>query len=177
MGKTKAKWITSEAATEDQALVSDGSSGTLWKTLYAIAEEVDSFPAPSSGKLIWHTGDETLYIYVSVASAWVDISNSGGQLSGFLDWKVKNAAYTAINKDRILADTSGGAFPITLPLSPSLGDEVIIRDATGDWNTNNVTLDRNGSNIMGLAEDMTLSVAYSEVHCVYYDATNGWRVA
>jgi hypothetical protein len=35
---------------------------------------------------------------------------------------------------------------------------------------------RNGSNIMSLAENMTINVPYVSVTLVYIDATRGWRI-
>ena len=35
---------------------------------------------------------------------------------------------------------------------------------------------RNGSNIMALAEDITLDIAYSAVTFLYVDATRGWVI-
>ena len=35
---------------------------------------------------------------------------------------------------------------------------------------------RNGSNIMSLAEDITLDKAYVSVTLYYVDATRGWRI-
>jgi hypothetical protein len=54
-------------------------------------------------------------------------------------WIKKTTNYTAVNGDQIIADTSGGAFTITLPLSPSLGDVVIITDG-GNFAVTNLTV-------------------------------------
>src|SRR5690606_15711393 len=51
---------------------------------------------------------------------------------------------------RVLADTSGGAFQITLPSAPEFGDRVEIQDPTGTWLANNVTVDPNGNAIQGV---------------------------
>jgi hypothetical protein len=39
---------------------------------------------------------------------------------------------------------------VTLPASPSAGDIVAIKDYAGTWDTNNVTIGRNGSKIKWL---------------------------
>lgn len=62
-------------------------------------------------------------------------------------WSTQTATYTAAAGDRILADTSGGAFTITLPFSPSSGDEVWFADPGANWATNNLTVDGSGNNI------------------------------
>jgi hypothetical protein len=61
---------------------------------------------------------------------------------------------------------------ITLPLSPSAGNEVVIMVG----NYTGVVVARNGSNIMGLAENMTLDAAYAAITLIYVDATRGWVI-
>jgi len=87
-----------------------------------------------------------------------------------LSWSVKTANYTAVAGDFILADTSGGVFAITLPASPSEGDAVTIKCGSSAA-TNNLTVGRNGSTIMGLAENMTVSENNVEFTLVYSGST------
>ena len=71
-----------------------------------------------------------------------------------------STTFSATVNDRILANSSGGAFTITLPLNSTLlvNDVVQIVDVTGSFNTNNVTLGRNGSKIQNLSEDLILDI-------------------
>ena len=62
---------------------------------------------------------------------------------------------------------------ITLPASPQPGWEVGIA-VNGSFD--NTIVARNGSNIMGLAENMTLDRSYASVQLVYSGAVIGWRV-
>jgi len=96
-----------------------------------------------------------------------------GDASGGVTYLSKTANYTASANEGILSDTSGGAFTVTLPASPSEGDVVIINDAAGSWNTNNLTVERNGSTIDGDAENMTLDVDNASVEFIYDGATWG----
>jgi hypothetical protein len=68
----------------------------------------------------------------------------------------KTTTYTAtILDDIILADTSGGAFTITLPTAASLtGKELTIKKITSD--TNAVTIDGNGSELIDESDTFTL---------------------
>lgn len=66
-------------------------------------------------------------------------------------WLHKDAAYTAQPRERILADTSGAAWTLTLPASPSTGDMVEVQDAAGTWADENLTVDGNGTDIEGAA--------------------------
>lgn len=58
--------------------------------------------------------------------------------------------YTVLSSDkRIYVDSSGGAFTITLPSSPTTDYEVEIIDKAGSCQTKKVTVDGNGNNIIG----------------------------
>lgn len=62
---------------------------------------------------------------------------------------------------------------ITLPATPLPGACVTVVVA-GTWLDTVVA--RNGSNIMGLAQDITLDKQYAAMQFTYTDATNGWRL-
>ena len=86
----------------------------------------------------------------------------------------KTGNYTAANNQGILANTTGGAFTVTLPSSPSAGAQVIVADAGNTWGTNNLTVGRNGSTIEGLAEDLICNITGVSVQLVYSGTT--WEV-
>ena len=85
----------------------------------------------------------------------------------------KTSNYTAAAGDRILTDTSAGSFTITLPATPTTGQTVIVYDIT-DWETNNLTVARNGSTIEGSADDFLLDLGQIKVDFVYSGTT--WQV-
>lgn len=89
---------------------------------------------------------------------------------------VKTTTYTAVAGDTIFANSTGGVFTITLPVTPTAGQRLIILDYAGTWATNNVTVSRNGQNINGLATDFTLNVNNAWAEFIFVDATQGWRV-
>ena len=66
---------------------------------------------------------------------------------------------------------NAASITLTLPASPSVGDEVRLSEVAG--NTNCI-VGRNSSNIMGAAEDLTLDTAYVVLSLRYVDATIGW---
>lgn len=84
-----------------------------------------------------------------------------------LSYVVKTTTYTTQNLEGVLANTSGGAFTVTLPASPSTGDQVVVADPTGDWATNNLTIGRNGETISGAAEDLVCDIGGASVQLVY----------
>ena len=71
-------------------------------------------------------------------------------------------------------DTSGSAFNVTLPASPSAGAVIAVADYANNWGTNAVTLLRNGSNIEGAASDFICNQSGAAITFVYVDATKGW---
>jgi hypothetical protein len=85
-------------------------------------------------------------------------------------------AYTAVAGNLIQADTSSGAFTITLPATASIGDFIEIEDAKLSWNTNNVTIAGNGLNINGGTTNYTASVIGGKLSIVYISTTYGWSI-
>jgi len=90
-----------------------------------------------------------------------------------LAWSRKTSNYAAANNDAIIADTSGGAWTLTLPSSPDIGDLVRVTDGA-DWATTNLTVARNGSTIEGDAENMLLNIGGASVDLVYDGVT--WQL-
>lgn len=96
-------------------------------------------------------------------------------LSGSLwnDFTVKTGAFNAVAGARYFTDTSAGAFTATLPITPTVGDTVGFVDYAGTFNTNNLTLGRNGSEIMNSSTDMACNVNNASIELVYM-TTRGW---
>ncbi len=76
----------------------------------------------------------------------------------------------------VWADTSSGTWTLTLPSSPSEGDKVRIIDLRKTFDSNNLTVGRNGSNIMGDSADMTVSTEGASFELIYSDSTQGWVI-
>lgn len=89
----------------------------------------------------------------------------------------KTANYTAISGDAIQANTTGGTFTITLPATPAFNDVVRVEDYIGTFDTNKLIIARNGSKIMGLAEDMDITTKWASPKFTFIDATVGWKAS
>ena len=73
-------------------------------------------------------------------------------------------------------DTSGGARTITLPASPAAGDEVTFLDSENTFDSNNLTVGRNSSNINGASSDLVVANERAAFTLVYSgDSTVGWQ--
>lgn len=107
---------------------------------------------------------------IRVTAADMDLATGAGGLT----YLYKTANYTTADKEGVLADTSGGAFTVTLPATPATGAQVVVADAGGAWGSNNLTVGRNGSTIAGLAENLVLDIAGASV-TLLYDGTT-WEV-
>ena len=103
----------------------------------------------------------------------VAVSGTGGLV---LDTKIKTANYTAESGDTVIVNTTSTAWTLTLPPTPAVNDYVGIIDSHGQLSVNNLTVGRNGSNIMSLAEDLTVDTDYSRFNLIYVDATIGWVI-
>jgi hypothetical protein len=97
--------------------------------------------------------------------------SSAPPAAGGLEYVVKTANYTTQDKEGILADTSGGAFTVTLPATPAAGAQVVVADSGNAWGTNNLTVGRNGSTIGGLAENLVCDITGASVQLVYDGST------
>jgi hypothetical protein len=90
-------------------------------------------------------------------------------------WRAISSAETVQPGAQILANTNGGAVTITLPASPVIGDTVNFVDQGYDFNTNALTVGRNGSNIANSAADLVVNTQGAAFGLVYSgDATTGW---
>ena len=89
----------------------------------------------------------------------------------------KTTTYTAVAGDNIFADTSGGAFTITLPSSPTQGDEVSFIDSEGTFDTNNLTVEPGSEKIMAntAGDEMVVDSNNAAFTLVYQDSGFGWR--
>ncbi len=98
---------------------------------------------------------------------------SAADMAGGIAYTRHTANVTMSENQGVIADTSGGAFTVTLPASPAVGDTVVITDGA-DWATTNLTVGRNGSTIEGDAADMTMDIGGVAVQFTYDGTT--WQI-
>ena len=98
---------------------------------------------------------------------------AAADMAGGIAYTRHTANVTMAANEGVIADTSGGAFTVTLPASPAVGDTVVIADGA-DWATTNLTVGRNGSTIEGDAANMTMDIGGVAVQFTYDGTT--WQI-
>jgi hypothetical protein len=91
------------------------------------------------------------------------------------DWQAtpKTADFTAVAGEGYFVDTTSAAITVTLPSSPTAGDEINLVDYAGTADTNNITI-TSSDNIKGTSYDAKIDYERGGVSMVYVDATQGW---
>jgi hypothetical protein len=125
------------------------------------------------------TGDSLLTGATKVNSNFQELYTSLGNGSSLVPTKFINYTITTTSTNKSLINleyctvTSSG-LTLTLPSSPSIGDKVMI--GIGD-NYSNTIIQRNGSNIMGISEDIIIDIGYITITLIYINNTLGWRIS
>ena len=106
-------------------------------------------------------------------------TQSGFGRTGTVDWQTtpKTATFTAVNGEGYFCNTTSGTFEVDLPAGVA-GAIVSIQDYNNTFDSNNLTVDPNGSEKIngGTAGGfVTLSTEGLGLTFVYIDATVGWR--
>jgi hypothetical protein len=88
------------------------------------------------------------------------------------NWQLRTDDYTAQNRDRIIADTTAGAWELKLPPGARYGEEIeVLIDGT-----NALTLNPNGAKLNGAADNLPITSDRAKLAIVYKDSARGWIV-
>ena len=104
-------------------------------------------------------------------------STSGMGRTGTVDWctTAKTSPFTAVSGDGFFVNTTSGGITVTLPSSPSAGDIVAFKDYAGTFDTNKLSVCRNGSKINGVCQNTTFGTQGQSITLIYVDGTKGWQ--
>jgi hypothetical protein len=120
-----------------------------------------TFVAPST------TGN----VLTSNGTTWTSATPPSGKLTL---GSVQTTGFTASSNTIYPCNTTSASFTITLPSSPTAGDQIGIIDYAGTANTNNITLNANGNKINSSTINATISTKREGLIIVYVNATQGW---
>jgi len=125
---------------------------------------------PDVGDIWFNSLTGTTYMYYD--DFWVGISGGTSQPT----WREASSNITAIANEGILADTSAGAFIVTFPSNPKIGESIAIIDKANSFKRNPLRIDQGLKLIEGRTENMFLNVDRASVLFRYISEEYGWKV-
>jgi len=150
-------------STETQfPVVTPSGSTATWGTIESIL--------PNQG-IVYKTGPSadgslaanTVYQLTGLSGQFVSFDASGNPIASTpsitQSYIYKSGNYIATANQSIAADTSAGAWTLTLPSAPNNGTVITVADAKASWGTNNLTIaPSSGSTIQGLVQNFICNV-------------------
>jgi hypothetical protein len=121
---------------------------------------------------------------------WVDLGVKAALPPDYIDSTALNSALASYKQEvnltvssnitlvagrRYFVDTTA-ARTLTLPASPTLGQEIVVVDASGTAGTYNITINSNSGKINGTIQNLTIDVDGAGASLIYTGSTYGWRV-
>jgi len=160
-----ADFATSAQGTKADSAVQPAAISAMVETTDSIdvLSDVDtSTAAPTSGQvLIWN------------GSNWAPGNTAAAGLN--FDSAIKTSDFVAAINTGYFVNTATGVLDVTLPASPSVGDEVHVIDSSNSAATNNITIVRNGNPIASSASDLTVAVNGAAFRLIWSgSSTFGW---
>ena len=160
-----ADFATAAQGTKADSAVQPAAIANMVETTDSIdvLSDVDTTTAaPTSGQvLIWN------------GSNWAPGNTASAGLA--FDSAIKVASFSAAINTGYFVNTSSNVLSVTLPASPSVGDEVHVIDSSNSAATNNITIVRNGNPIASSASDLTVAINGAAFRLIYSgSSTFGW---
>ena len=121
---------------------------------------------------------------------WVDLGVKAALPPDYIDSTSLNSALASYKQEvnltvssnitlvagrRYFVDTTA-ARTLTLPASPTLGQEIVVVDASGTAGTYNITINSNSGKINGTIQNLTIDVDGAGASLIYTGSAYGWRV-
>ena len=158
-------FATSAQGTKADSAVQPAAISAMVETTDSIdvLSDVDTTTAaPTSGQVLVWNG--TNWAPGTAASAGLDFDSS-----------IQTASFNAVVNKGYFVNTAGGVLTVTLPSSPSVGDEVHVIDSSNSAATNNITIGRGGNPIASSATDLTVAVNGAAFRLIWSgSSTFGW---
>lgn len=104
--------------------------------------------------------------------------------SGILTWDVPktftystvSTSFNAVAFGGYFVNTTSAALTATLPATPAVGDTIRFLDAAKTFDTNALTVARNGKLMQGDAANLTVTTESAAFELIFSGDTFGWRI-
>ena len=87
---------------------------------------------------------------------------------------VKTSGFTAVAGEGYFCNTTSAGFTVTLPASPTAGQQVAVVDYAGTFDTNALTISPNGNKIEGGTDNLQLTGEREGATFTFIDSTQGY---
>lgn len=139
---------------------------------YLTSQEITALVAGAAGITDGDKGDITISGGATVFT--IDTGAVSQTKMSFTTVTRTTTANAAVN-EYILADTSSAAWTLTFPSSATAGDKIYIVDLKNTFDSNNLTIARNGLNFENQATDLVIDIKGFIAMFYYVNATIGWK--
>jgi hypothetical protein len=105
----------------------------------------------------------------------VTVAAGASFVGGGISWQsVQTTGFTAVAGNGYFCNTTSAGFTVTLPATPSAGDQIQLVDYAGTFDTNPLVINPNGNKIEGGTNNLQLGVEREGATLTYIDSTQGW---
>lgn len=130
-------------------------------------------PAASQGYIRYNTDLNTLES--ANGTAWANVGSGSASSGSGISWQsVQNTNFIAVKNSGYLVNTYTGNVTVTLPASPTFGDNITFVDYGNAFSSNGLIIYPNGNKIAGNTSNISLTVNGQSTSLVYTDTNKGW---
>jgi hypothetical protein len=132
-----------------------------------------SRPTANAGSIRFNTDLNTLES--ANGTAWANVGSGSSSSGGGVSWlPVQNTSFIAIKNSGYLINTATSNVVVTLPATPTQGDNITFVDYNKSSSSNNIVLYPNGLKINSNTANTILTNNGMSVSLVYADTIQGW---
>jgi hypothetical protein len=169
--------LSDSASTSTVNLIIDNQKEIRFRETTANGTNYVALKAPAS-----LSADLTFTLPSADGTSGQVLSTNGSGVLSFITpsagiaWQssVKTSGFTAVAGEGYFCNTTSAGFTVTLPATPTAGQQVAVVDYAGTFDTNALVISPNGNKIEGATASLQLSGEREGVLLVYIDATQGW---
>jgi hypothetical protein len=169
--------LSDSASTSSVNLILDNQKEVRFRETTANGTNYVALKAPAS-----LASDLTFTLPATDGTNGQVLSTNGSGVLSFttpssgISWQssVKTSGFTATAGEGYFCNTTSAGFTVTLPATPTAGQQVALVDYAGTFDTNALIISPNGNKIEGGTSNLVLSGEREGVLLVYIDSTQGW---